>query len=177
MQNTLVFMRTHIITRGVISEFLKLKKSGYDCVLFIDNRSGIIKEDLEPVRVLNFFGEDVNCFLFNEEIFKKLNLPLFANKNKNSNLTNVMWFCADYSFYCIKKYFPSYDFTGILIMMFFVMENLMSHFLSCIVIMNLIYWLAIFVNWILIQNGLYLKSLNGYIIMCKSMHPFSLLFV
>ncbi len=110
MQNTLVFMRTHIITRGVISEFLKLKKSGYDCVLFIDNRSGIIKEDLEPVRVLNFFGEDVNCFLFNEEIFKKLNLPLFANKNKNSNLTNVMWFCADYSFYCIKKYFPSYDF-------------------------------------------------------------------
>ena len=43
MPKTLIFMRTHIITHGVITEFLKLQHStDYDCVLLIDNHRKII---------------------------------------------------------------------------------------------------------------------------------------
>ncbi len=118
MVKTLVFMRTHIITKGVIDEFLKLQNSSeYDCILFIDNHKKIIPDKMlesnDPVQCLNFFNDkvkNVKCFLFDEDIFKSLNLPYYAAKNKNKSLSNVMWYCADYAFYAIKKYFPNYDY-------------------------------------------------------------------
>ena len=115
MSKTLVFMRTHIISKGVISEFLKLKNStDYDCILFIDNHKKIIPGDFnEPVQNLDFFdglGKDIKCFLFDENIFKTFNLPYYASKNTNTSISNVMWYCADYIFYIIKRYFPNYDY-------------------------------------------------------------------
>lgn len=115
MSKTLVFMRTHIISKGVISEFLKLKNStDYDCILFIDNHKKIIPGDFnEPVQNLDFFDglvKDIKCFLFDENIFSSFKLPYYAKKNKKQSLSKIMWCCGDYTFYAIKKYFPEYDF-------------------------------------------------------------------
>lgn len=47
MKKTLIFMRTHIVTEAVLSEFLKLKNSNCgDCVLFIDNHTHFYSEKL-----------------------------------------------------------------------------------------------------------------------------------
>lgn len=117
MKRTFVFMRTHVITKGVISEFLKLKNSTeFDCVLFVDNHKKNIAgktDENSAVRYLDFCDEmfkDIKCFLFDEDIFKSLKLPYYAKKNSNKSLTNVMWYCADYAFYAVKKYFPGYDY-------------------------------------------------------------------
>lgn len=106
MSKTLLFMRTHLITKGVISEFLKLKNSGvYDCVLFIDNHKQIINTSTEPL-----LSSEINCFVFDSDVFDSLNLPLYANKNNNKKLSEVMWYCADYAFYAIRKYYTKYEY-------------------------------------------------------------------
>lgn len=112
IEDTLVFMRTHVITKGVLSEFLKLKKSsGYECILFIDNHKKIVDSPsgIQKLKLLDY-DEEFRCFVFDTDVFKLLNLPLYANKNKNKSLSNVMWHCADYAFYVIKKYFPYYNY-------------------------------------------------------------------
>lgn len=112
VQNTLVFMRTHIITKGVLSEFQKLKNSHLEnCVLFIDNHTHFIDapSGYQKLKFLDY-DEEFNCFLFDEEVFKSLDLPMFAKRNKNKKLKNVMWYCADYAFYVMRKYYPDYKY-------------------------------------------------------------------
>lgn len=106
-------MRTHLITKGIISEFEKLNNStDLDCVLFIDNHKGCLVNSVKEnvICELEFFGKNVKCFIFNTEIFNQFNLPLYAVKRNNKSLSQVMWHCADYAFYAVKKYFPNYDF-------------------------------------------------------------------
>ncbi len=115
MAKTLVFMRTHIISQGVISEFLKLKNSvDFDCILFVDNNKNILTGNFDnPIQCLDFFGghvKNIKCFLFNEKIFNSLGLPYYAKRNKNKSFAEIMWYCADYMFFAVKKYFPEYDY-------------------------------------------------------------------
>ena len=115
MAKTLVFMRTHIITKGVISEFLFLQNSTEnDCILFVDNHKKVISGVFDvPCQNLDFFNglvKNIKCFLFDENIFNDLKLPYYASRNNNKSISNVMWYCADYAFYAIKKYFPAYDY-------------------------------------------------------------------
>lgn len=105
-------MRTHVINKGVLSEFLKLKASECgDCVLFIDNHKGLIDapNGYQKLKFLDF-DEEFDCFLFDEEIFNSLKLPLFVVKKLKKNLVNEMWHCADYVFYFLRKAFPNYDY-------------------------------------------------------------------
>lgn len=112
MKKTLIFMRTHIVTEAVLSEFLKLKNSNCgDCVLFIDNHTHFINSPngYQKLKLLDF-DEEFDCFLFDEEIFETLDLPLFVRKNMQKNIVNEMWHCADYVFYLLRKAFPNYEY-------------------------------------------------------------------
>ena len=65
------------------------------------------------MQYLNFFDnkvKNIKCFLVDEKIFSALNLPYYADKNKNKSFASLMWYCADYVFYAVKKYFPDYDY-------------------------------------------------------------------
>lgn len=111
---TLACMRTHFIDASVISEYIKLHKAtcaNIDTVLFIDNHTGFIKPQNDyPIQTINFNGFDIKCFLFNQQIFEKFNLPFYTDNFDNSDIGMVMWYCSDYPLYIIKKYLPEYDY-------------------------------------------------------------------
>lgn len=82
---------------------------GYDCVLAIDNVNLKLPFE-ERLCEKEFFNTKVKCFFFDELLHKELNLPYIAGHNKISKFQKIMWACADYRFYYVKKYFPNYDF-------------------------------------------------------------------
>lgn len=106
----LLFISTHDINKGIISEYNKLSLSSDEkCILAIDNTTmGIPFES----RVCNkaFYGHDVDCFIFDENLHKELNLPDITYNNIKSDFKEIMWYNADYRFYYIKKFFPQYKY-------------------------------------------------------------------
>ncbi len=107
---TLAFISTHIINRAVISEYLKLSKSNdCDCILAIDNTSEQLPAE-KAVTVKEFYGEKVNCFLFDRNTHDSLNLPWFTQNRRTEKFSEIMWFNSDYRFYYVRKYFPGYNY-------------------------------------------------------------------
>lgn len=106
----LVFLSTHILTKGVISEYKKLLNiDGYDVVLAIDN-TNLKLEANSRIAEFEFFDTKVKCFLFDENLSKELNLPFFASGKIDQNFSAVMWYNSDYRFYYVKKFFPDYEY-------------------------------------------------------------------
>lgn len=103
-------MRTHIITKGIINEYKKLSSSGIDTVLFIDNKSNLVKDNGELWQYEEFYGEKVKCFLLSEKKFLGYNLPLYARKKKDPSITEVYYENADYFLYIVHDLFPGYNF-------------------------------------------------------------------
>ncbi|MCR5265469.1 MAG: hypothetical protein K6E29_02615 [Cyanobacteria bacterium RUI128] len=114
MARKLVFMRTHIVEWYVIVEFDKLRRSmnrGDECILFVDNTKNVIPpDDNSPMKMVNFNGVDVKCFLFNEDVHIKSHLPYYTDNPDNNDYKKVLYFNGDYPFYYIKNYFPNYDY-------------------------------------------------------------------
>lgn len=114
MTKKLVFMRTHILEWYVIIEFNKLRYSmnrGDECILFVDNTKNIVAaDDDDPIKVVNFNGIDIKCFLFNHRIHEESGLPYFTGDIYNNDSGEILWYNGDYPFYYIKKYFPNYDY-------------------------------------------------------------------
>ena len=113
MAKTLVYMRTHVIDKGVISEFLKLKNTcGYDCILLIDNHKELFvpKSEKKYICEKEFFGHKIKCFFTDDILYKDhFNLPYYSEQNDNKDFAKMMWYCADYVFYAVRKFFPDYE--------------------------------------------------------------------
>ncbi len=107
--DTLKFISTHIINQNVINEYQKLLKSGDDVILCIDNTELKIESD-SAICQKEFYNTKVNCFLFDINIHKKLNLPCFYSSFEDENFKKIMWYNGDYRFYYVKQYFPNYKY-------------------------------------------------------------------
>ena len=109
---SLAFFKTHFIEDSVISEYIKLNSSNdIETILFIDNHTGFIKNKSDvPIKNINFNGKDINCFLFDLNIFKSMNLPYYTDITDNEDLGKAIWYNSDYPAYIVKKYFPGYDY-------------------------------------------------------------------
>ncbi len=107
--DTLKFISTHVINKNIINEYLKLCKSGDDVILCINNSELHIQSDF-PVCEKNFYGTKVKCFLFDENIHKKMNLPNYCYSEETDNFGKIQWYNADYHFYYVKEYFPNYKY-------------------------------------------------------------------
>ncbi len=112
----LVIMPTHIINRGIVDEFSKLKCAGNDCILFLNNVKKVIENtennlSKQNTAELDLWQEHLKCFVMDEEVFKDMNLPYFPKVKKQADIIDkIMWYNCDYQFYIIKKYFPQYDY-------------------------------------------------------------------
>ena len=114
MAKKLVFMRTHILEWYVIFEFDKLRRSmnwGDECILFVDNSKNIIPpDDDSPMKIVNFNGINIKCFLYNEKVHGESNLPYYTGESDNTDFSKLLWYNGDYPFYYIRKNFPHYDY-------------------------------------------------------------------
>ena len=111
---TLIFFKTHFLSKAVISEYKKIKSSlneNEELILFIDNNSKFLSEseNANLVQDLEIENTLVKCFISNNFILKNLNLPIDIDEC-NPKASKVMWYCSDYPFYIIKNYLPEYDF-------------------------------------------------------------------
>lgn len=110
-EKSLLFIATHVMHKGIISEYKKLCnvcRDKYDVILLLDNTKFNFKSS-SPVCNRIFYGQEVNCFLFDENIHDFLNLP-YHNVEKEGDFSQVMWFNADYRFYYVKKFLPDYKY-------------------------------------------------------------------
>lgn len=108
---TLLFMSTHVINECVIREFHKMQKSGYDCILVINNESNIIKQQGNYILEDVFFDIRVKLLVLDKTIIAKLNLPMYEYFNKNNQSSGkCLWYNSDYFHYIVLYFFPHYDF-------------------------------------------------------------------
>ncbi|HFU2596660.1 TPA: hypothetical protein ACH5K9_000621 [Campylobacter jejuni] len=108
---TLLFMSTHVINECVIREFHKMQKSGYDCILVVNNESNIIKQQGNYILEDTFFDIRVKLLVLDKTIIAKLNLPMYEYFNKNNqSLGKCLWYNSDYFHYVVSYFFPHYDF-------------------------------------------------------------------
>ncbi|MCX4275460.1 MAG: hypothetical protein OSJ27_06735 [Candidatus Gastranaerophilales bacterium] len=108
---SLLFIATHVMNKGIISEYKKLCntcKDKYDVILLLDNTKFNFKSP-SPVCNRIFYGIEIKCFLFDENIHDFLNLP-YHHVEKEGNFGQVMWCNADYRFYYVRKFFPNYKY-------------------------------------------------------------------
>lgn len=107
----LLFIATHLMNKGIISEYKKLCnvcRDKYDVILLLDNTK-FNYQSASPVCTRIFYGCEVNCFLFDNNTHDFLNLPYYHIENKG-NFAQVTWYNADYRFYYVKKFFPDYKY-------------------------------------------------------------------
>lgn len=107
---TLVFLKAHILNRQVINEYRKLAASGYDCILFFDNRYEEFPVILGNEGSARIFGRWTRYNLIYEQDYLELNLPNYVMYNRCSEFGKVLWYNADYPFYVIRDRYPSYKF-------------------------------------------------------------------
>lgn len=105
---TLAFLKTHKINSGIIDEFCKLKSSGVDALLVIDNKDKFYPDSgiVEYV----FYGRKIKCLLTDFECYEECNLPGYYDNKDNLNYNRFMWYNSDYPMYAVYKYFPDYDY-------------------------------------------------------------------
>ena len=110
MKKGLLFLSTHIINKGIVSEYFKLSKAQeYDCILAIDNSS--LRLPFESrICTKTFYDKEVKCFIFDENLHKELNLPNITFNKLNEKFSEIMWYNADYRFYYVKNFFPNYQY-------------------------------------------------------------------
>ena len=110
---TLVFLKTHFINDFVLNELGKMRAcdtKNHKTVLFIDNHVNILNSEDNGKKVLKFNKKKQDCFILDEELYKELNLPYYAKHSDNLFFSKLMWYCCDYPFYLVRKYYPDYDY-------------------------------------------------------------------
>ncbi len=110
LNQTLIFISTHLITKAVISEYNKMKKvKNCDVILAIDNTNMKAEYD-KRITQKKFFGTAVECFFFDSKVHDELQLPWFKYNSLSNNFGEIMWYNSDYRFYYIRQYFPDYEY-------------------------------------------------------------------
>ncbi len=110
---TLVFLKTHFINDFVLSELEKIRACDTDnqkTVLFIHNHLNFLKTEKNGKQILNFNNKEQECFIFDENLFSEFKLPVYSDKLNNISFSRMMWYCCDYPFYIMQKYYPDYDY-------------------------------------------------------------------
>ena len=107
---TFAFIKAHKITLGLIDEYLKIKASGIDSIILLDNKNEEYDVKDNCLQDINYYGVDVPCYFMNFEIYQKHKFPGYYDEKDGDNFNHFMWYNADYPIYLVANLFPDYDY-------------------------------------------------------------------
>lgn len=105
----MTFIKTHLINRQIINEYLKIKDYGYRTFLFIDNKKNMIESKKINPATYNFYGIDVECLIVNMNDYNDLKLQLYGINLSEDDYSVIMYNC-EYPFYIFSKYVKNFDY-------------------------------------------------------------------
>lgn len=106
-KNQLVILKTHLINKGIINEYCKLREFGYDTILFFVEK--IMQAD-KAVFSCELYDESVDCFYTDEKIYRDLHLPFWDDTGNSNNFSNAISYNSDYCMYLIRQRFNNYEY-------------------------------------------------------------------
>lgn len=107
--NTIVFIKTHLINKQIINEYLKISQYKYPTYLFIDNRNNILNNS-GLYCIHNIYQNDIKCITTNIKTFDNLNLPHYVMSGFDTDYGRVLWYNIDYPLYIMRKLFPNIEY-------------------------------------------------------------------
>jgi len=108
--DTVILLKTHLLNKQVIGEYLKLKKTGSRVILFVDNRNGILDNFPSKEGHITLYGVECEVFGADQKHYDSLNLPYYYRDKSIDFGQKLLWSNVDYALYVAAAQYPEYTF-------------------------------------------------------------------
>lgn len=106
----LVLFKTHLLNELIVNEYVKIKNSGIDTIMIIDNTKNLVPDNGSNSQNIVLYGQNVTYYPFTIKKIKDLGLKFYFENINKIDYARTLWGCADYQLYLMRKLYPEYDY-------------------------------------------------------------------